>query len=846
MFETNTATNAEVHFGSSPFNLSQIVVASGQEGSGTSRIYTAHLTGLEPLIKYYYKVVLENNVQSNVYHLITLDTPDKEQNINFISVSDMQRQGNQSLVYYNLINNGVIPMMNQELEGGLDNLHGMIIPGDLVQSGGTYTQWKNDFFDQGENLSTTVPLYPSLGNHEYYNNGLANYLKYFDLPNNGHPTYPEQWWYKDFSNIRVIALNSNSNTSEQGLQITWLNNTLDAICADDTFDFVFVQLHHPFKSEMWTPGEHSFTGQVISILEGFTNYCGKPTIHLFGHTHGYSRGQSKFHEHLWINVATAGGAIDYWGAYPNHDYEEFSHSEDEYGFVLLKGQAGPDPEIVVKRYSRGDDNVSKNNIVTDSIILKKLDFLPRKPLAIWPNDSIDFNCVQLKASSFFDPHNFHQASQWQVSTQADFSTIVSDVWRQHENTYNNTDSQINDDLTDEVDFVLTPGNTYFWRVRYRDNFLRWSPWSDTMMFVARNSTSTPNLLINGNAENGISSWSGDIESLTSNQCNSVPVYLGDRFFGVGGICAGEQDLGLAVQIINVVSYATQIDNGDLMASFGGYMRTWATNNDFPEMALEFILENGQIINTTYIGNNLAQWLLIQEIVPIPPLTRRIKVVLRGSRLSGGDNDSYFDELFLKLAEISGCPNCIGKSNVDMDSDGFCDDLDCDDNLPTKYPGSVELCDQIDNNCDGITDTGTSVFWTGQGDGFSWMDPNNWGQMMTPLPCQHVFIQSLDTVIITGYQAVKSLTVGSVATCIVEEEAQLIIDTGLEPGISGLNILGLLENNGRVDVIRSLENGLVLNGILNNFGRMYYNGISLNHILSQNGSLLDNQGLIINK
>src|SRR5690606_32780382 len=146
-----------------------------------------------------------------------------------------------------------------------------------------------------------------------------------------------------------------------------------------------------------TPGESGFTGQVISLMENFTQDCQKPTIHLFGHTHGYSRGQSKYHEHLWINVATAGGAIDYWGQYPNHDYEEFTHSEDEYGFVLLKGQAGPDPEVEIKRYSIGDDNITKNNEVTDSVILKKSEAPPAKPLTVWPVDSIDFSCAKLKA-----------------------------------------------------------------------------------------------------------------------------------------------------------------------------------------------------------------------------------------------------------------------------------------------------------------------------------------------------------------------------------------------------------------------------------------------------------------
>src|SRR5690606_3554630 len=138
-------------------------------------------------------------------------------------------------------------------------------------------------------------------------------------------------------------------------------------------------------------------------------------------------------------------------------------------------------------------------------------------------DSIDFSCAKLKAGAFYDPHNFHQASQWQISSNSDFTNILFDRWKQHENLYQDTDSQLNDDLTDEEGFTLSPGQTYYWRVRYRDNFLRWSPWSDTTVFYTKNATTSNNLLQNPGAEDGLSSWNGDIESLTSDQCNSVPV-----------------------------------------------------------------------------------------------------------------------------------------------------------------------------------------------------------------------------------------------------------------------------------------------------------------------------------
>ena len=44
--------------------------------------------------------------------------------------------------------------------------------------------------------------------------------------------------------------------------------------------------------------------------------------------------------------------------------------------------------------------------------------------------------------------------------------------------------------------------------------------------------------------------------------------------------------------------------------------------------------------------------------------------------------------------------CVEKC-MDLDQDGFCQDLDCDDGDPSVFPGAVDTCDGIDNDCDGI-------------------------------------------------------------------------------------------------------------------------------------------------
>ena len=43
---------------------------------------------------------------------------------------------------------------------------------------------------------------------------------------------------------------------------------------------------------------------------------------------------------------------------------------------------------------------------------------------------------------------------------------------------------------------------------------------------------------------------------------------------------------------------------------------------------------------------------------------------------------------------------------DYDGDGYTSDVDCDDNNPYINPGMMEICDEFDNNCDGLIMTNT--------------------------------------------------------------------------------------------------------------------------------------------
>ncbi len=659
-WETTDSTETTVEWGLTQ-SLGNTATGTSFINEGTARIHDVELTGLSRFTEYYYRVKIDT-VFTDIAQFKTPPFSSDKESFMMVAMSDMQRDGANPNKFSEIVEDGILDYVSNNFSDNISKeLAFVMIPGDLVVTGWNYDQWADHFFTPSQNLFNQVPVYPVPGNHESNSDYFFNYFK---LPNNGTPNFEEHWWYKDYSNTRIIGLDSNSPyTSTE--QLNWLDLVLAEACLSDSIDFVFAQLHHPHKSELWTPGESNYTGEVISRLENFTTDCGKPSIHFFGHTHGYSRGQSRDHRHLWVNVATAGGAIDNWGEFPNADYLEFTRSQDDWGFVTVEVEAAGSPSFTLKRVSRGNEATFRDNEIRDSIKIYLNGEAPVTPIPLFPIDEVvNPECVILEANDFVSGSNSesHGASQWQVSVDcSDFSDPVIDEWRNYENWYYEIDTQAGDDLQDEKVTNMEPNTSYCWRVRYRDRQLNWSEWSTPTSFSTGPSTNSPNLLINPGAEADLSGWTPTIgvsEALTAGECDGIDPHTGDKYFAVGGVCT-DGPYAECEQLVNLTIYADSIDAGVLEINWGGYLSNWG-GQDEPAMKLYFMDESSTVIDSTEtVSSLIAAWTLYDQWNAIPVGTRIISLTLIGTRNAGADNDSYFDDLFLRVGSSqSDCSELI--------------------------------------------------------------------------------------------------------------------------------------------------------------------------------------------
>ncbi len=435
------------------------------------------LENLDPLTTYYYRVI--SGADSSEIHAFTTQQVDgnDQRPVRFVVYSDPQTSEG---------HHAVIEAMEEKLvelygEDFHEDVQLIMTTGDIVNTGSDLAQYTSLFFNNNAPVTDNLPLMNAIGNHEAEAEIYYDYMLYDDFAGPEGEVYYSFW----VGNALYIVLNSNI---QGDTQITWLENLLDDAEADPALDWVFVFLHHPGRSETWPDGNTAWTqNEVIPLLTQHP----KVEMLCYGHTHSYERGAPIDGTVRLMCFGGGGGHLDRWRDYENQtDYPEIHRAHDYYGYAIF--EINPTTESYsATAYTLGNEDHPLENTVMDSWVRDRTAAPPLQPQSYFPDSQGDINTV-LTASPCISMFPV-MSSQFQVSTsQEDWSNPVVDSKRDWENVYYDTGDPDYEpiDLNEGIDLtrlnlgeMFEVGETLFWRVRYRDQNLLWSEWSDTSEFV---------------------------------------------------------------------------------------------------------------------------------------------------------------------------------------------------------------------------------------------------------------------------------------------------------------------------------------------------------------------------
>ena len=280
-WRTNVPCNTFVQFGTS------LTYGSSVSDSALVTDHEITLTGLTPNTKYFYSIgttsnVFQGNLKNNFYTapIVGSSTP-----VRIWGIGDFGSGGTKQLKVRNAYTNyaGTTPT----------NL--WIWFGDDAYNNGLDSEYQRNVFDQYLDQFKNMPLYPTMGDHDYADSGYQStaslstnfpYFTIFSVPQNGEsggvPSNSPKYYSYNYANIHFITLDGygsfNDPTSPMYI---WLNNDLAA----NTQRWTVVYMHIPPYSlgSHSSDSEYELINMRTNIVPLLENY--KVDLVLSGHSH---------------------------------------------------------------------------------------------------------------------------------------------------------------------------------------------------------------------------------------------------------------------------------------------------------------------------------------------------------------------------------------------------------------------------------------------------------------------------------------------------------------------------------------------------------------------------------
>lgn len=279
------------------YGFSEKALTSRVDDSSLVSEHVVKITGLAPATKYYYSIGdFRDSLQADAEnYFYTLPVPGTIATYRVGVFGDCGNSSPNQL------------KVRDEFTKYLGNnyMNGWILLGDNAYNTGTDLEYQTKFFNiYKDNLLKKYPLYPSPGNHDYYDMSLSSrsvknelpYFKNFTMPIDGEaggvPSKNPGFYSFDIGNIHFISLDSYGRHEKTlmadtlGVQAQWLKKDLEAY---GDKGWVVAYWHHP----PYTMGSHNSDKEndLVRIRQNFIRILERYNVDLVlcGHSHVYER-----------------------------------------------------------------------------------------------------------------------------------------------------------------------------------------------------------------------------------------------------------------------------------------------------------------------------------------------------------------------------------------------------------------------------------------------------------------------------------------------------------------------------------------------------------------------------
>ncbi len=237
--------------------------------------YQADVTGLTPGAQYFYRVLVDGE------NLLPEASPDEFR---------FQTAAPGPFTFVVMGDNGQATQGARDVAAALQNERAafLIGLGDLAYNNATYAEFERNYFETLRGVMAKLPVFPVLGNHEYFTPRAVPALAVHSVPAGTVPVADRGRYYSfDWGDVHFVVLDTNdpleASIKGTGRMLDWLDNDLES-----TRKFWRVAcFHHPAY-----PNDHHkddpittvVRDRVIPILEKYD-----VQLVLSGHEHNYQR-----------------------------------------------------------------------------------------------------------------------------------------------------------------------------------------------------------------------------------------------------------------------------------------------------------------------------------------------------------------------------------------------------------------------------------------------------------------------------------------------------------------------------------------------------------------------------